>query len=86
MKEYFLKKTLTAQLQHNVSTTATEQSTSSTSSITTKQVLNPIVCKAERSLLFNPRKKVEVTESLAKKVQVIDKFKKQSRKEEERGT
>ena len=60
MKEYFLKKTLTAQLQHNVSTTATEQSTSSTSSITTKQVLNPIVCKAERSLLFNPRKKVEV--------------------------
>ena len=60
MKEYFLKKTLTAQLQHNVSTTATEQSASSTSSITTKQVLNPIVCKAERSLLFSPRKKVEV--------------------------
>ena len=86
MKEYFLKKTLTAQLQHNVSTTATEQSASSTSSITTKQFLNPIVFKAERSLLFNPRKKVEVIESLAKKVQVIDKFKKQSRKEEERGT
>lgn len=67
MKEYFLKKTLTAQLQHNVSTTATEQSASSTSSITTKQFLNPIVCKAERSLLFNPRKKVEVMRAWPKR-------------------
>ena len=67
MKEYFLKKTLTAQLQHNVSTTATKQSTSSTSSITTKQVLNPIVCKAERSLLFNTRKKVEVMRAWPKR-------------------
>ena len=67
MKEYCLKKTLTAQLQHNVSTTATEQSASSTSSITTKQFLNPIVFKAERSLLFNPRKKVEVMRAWPKR-------------------
>ena len=67
LKECRLKKKLTAELQPNFSTAATELSTSSSSSFTTKQVLSRSVHKAGRSLPISPRKKFEVIESLAKK-------------------
>lgn len=70
VKEYRWKKRFRAQLQHNVSTKATEQSTSCTSSFTTKQVFTWSVHKTERSLPFNPLKKVEVIESLAKNLKL----------------
>ena len=65
VKEYRLKKTLTAQLQHNVSTTAFNNQ--HLVHLHLRPSLSRSFHKAKRSLPFSPRKKIEVIQSLAKK-------------------
>ena len=85
IKEYLLKKKLAEQFACDSQKETEEERPSTSSSFSSKQILNRSIKKTERSLPLSPRKKSRSHRQPCQEIQIKDNNgRKQSRKEDER--